>query len=77
MSKLQENELLELKEQQTKKNNLLAEIGVLEAHKHGYLKLLDGMLQDQEKTKKELEEKYGAISVNLEDGSFEEIIAEE
>jgi hypothetical protein len=77
MSKLQEKELIDLKELQTKKGNLLAEIGAVEAHKHGYLQLLDSLIQEQEKIKKELEEKYGAISINLEDGSFEEITEED
>ena len=73
MNKLEEKELVELKEFQTKKSNLITEIGIIEAHKNGYLKLLDGLIQEEEKIKKELEEKYGAVSINLEDGSLEKI----
>ncbi len=53
--------------------NLLARIGVLEIEKlnlSGEIKKLEG---EVEQTKKELEEEYGKININLEDGSYEEI----
>tara|TARA_R110000772_G_scaffold105145_1_gene206766 strand:- start:188 stop:310 length:123 start_codon:yes stop_codon:yes gene_type:complete len=34
------------------------------------------MSKDQKITKKELEEKYGQVNINLEDGSYEEIVEE-
>ena len=52
-------------------------IGVLEAEKHAALHMLAGANEDQEKTKKELEEKYGSINVNISDGSYEEVKREE
>lgn len=73
MSKLQKEELVKLQESNAKKVNLIAEIGAVEAHKYAYLQLLDVIIQEQEDMKKELEEKYGAISVDLNDGSFKEI----
>jgi hypothetical protein len=48
-------------------------MGVLESQKHAILHDLAGVNEDQEKLKKELEEKYGAININLEDGSYEAI----
>jgi len=39
--------------------------------------MLAGANEDQEKTKKELEEKYGSINVNISDGSYEEVKKEE
>ena len=48
-------------------------IRVIESQKHAILHDLAGVNEDQEKLKKELEEKYGAININLEDGSYEAI----
>jgi hypothetical protein len=52
---------------------MLQNMGVLESQKHAILHDLAGVNEDQEKLKKELEEKYGAININLEDGSYEAI----
>jgi hypothetical protein len=61
---------------QTKLNNLLINIGAIESQKHGFLHELAGVNQDQEKFKKELQDKYGSVNINLKDGSFEEIVQE-
>jgi len=37
------------------------------------LHVVAGINQDQAKLKQELEEKYGSVSINLQDGSYEEI----
>ena len=34
-------------------------------------------LEDLDVTKKELEEKYGQVNINLQDGSYEEVTEEE
>ena len=73
MSKLELKELETLKEQESKKNAIFHDLGVLEAQKHALLHALSELASGQEEFKKELEEKYGKVSVNLEDGSFEEI----
>tara|TARA_R100000742_G_C4189342_1_gene21926 strand:+ start:190 stop:438 length:249 start_codon:yes stop_codon:yes gene_type:complete len=52
---------------------ILTNIGVLESQKHAALHDLAGVNQDQEKVKQEIEKKYGAININLEDGSYTEI----
>ena len=71
--KLEEKELQTLKEQETKKNVILRDLGILETQKHSLLHAYAAIQEQQEETKKELEEKYGKISVNLEDGSYEEV----
>jgi hypothetical protein len=38
---------------------------------------LAGVNQDQEKFKKELEDSYGSININLEDGSYTDVVEEE
>ena len=49
------------------------DVGILEAEKHAVLHRVAGLNQDQGKLKQELEEKYGSVSINLQDGSYEEI----
>jgi hypothetical protein len=71
--KLEEKELETLKEQETKKNVILRDLGILETQKHSLLHAYAAIQEQQGGTKKELEEKYGKISVNLEDGSYEEV----
>ena len=73
MSKLEEKELETLREQESKKHAVFHDLGVLEAQKHALLHALSELASNQEEFKKELEEKYGKVSVNLEDGSFEKI----
>jgi bisphosphoglycerate-dependent phosphoglycerate mutase len=66
----------ELKKVVTFQNDLakaIQNVGILEAEKHGVLHQIGGLNQDQGKLKQELEEKYGSISINLQDGSYEEI----
>ena len=63
-------ELTSIKEKQKTVNDLLSNIGYLEAQKHSTLHQLSEFNSDIEKSKNDLEEKYGAISINLEDGSY-------
>ena len=73
MSKITEQELEQLKDQESKKAQITNEVGILEARKHQLLHLLDNILEEQSKTKTLLEDKYGRINVNLSDGSYEEL----
>lgn len=70
--KLTDKELETLKDQESKKNAIIQKLGLLEAEKHSYLHALAEVQNDQQGTFKELEDKYGKIEVNLEDGSFTE-----
>lgn len=71
--KLEEKELETLKDQETKKNAILRDLGILAVQKQALVNAFATIQSEQEATKKELEEKYGKVSVNLEDGSYEEI----
>ena len=53
--------------------NLSTDVGILETQKHAILHELAGVNNEQEEYKKVLEEKYGKININLEDGTFEEL----
>ena len=73
MSKIKKEELESLQESQKKFAAIKHDLGQLEVQKHGLLHLWAGIQEEENKFKKELEEKYGKININLEDGSYEEI----
>lgn len=56
-------------------NELLLNIGVLESQKHGLLHQLAEINKNSEEFKAELQNEYGSININLEDGSY--VLAEE
>ena len=69
--------LKKIQEQQAAVTKILNEVGYLEANKHGLLHELAGVNESIEEFKKELEEEYGAVNINLEDGTYTEIKQEE
>ena len=75
--KITEEQLEVLKAQQASKANIVTDIGVVEAQKHELLHALANVMDKQKELAKELEEQYGKINVNLEDGSYEVIEIEE
>jgi hypothetical protein len=70
-------ELKTIKEQQLELSTIVNQIGQLEANKHSLLHKIAGINEGIEDTKKQLEETYGAININLEDGTYTEIEKEE
>jgi len=83
MSKLEEKELKSLQENQGKINQVVSNIGAISIQKINLENSKESLLEELKKTeaeqialKKELEDKYGKISVNLQSGEFE-IIPEE
>ena len=76
MSKITEEQLKQLQEQEGKKNAIKHDIGLLETQKHSLLHAFAQVQEEQDKLKTQLEDEYGKINVNLQDGSYE-IIAEE
>ena len=75
--KIKEDQLKKIQEQQAAVTKILNEVGYLEANKHGLLHELAGVNEGIEEFKKELEEEYGAVNINLEDGTYTEIKEEE
>jgi hypothetical protein len=59
--------------QQKDLQSLLTNIGVLESQKHGFLHQLGELNKMIEEFKAELETEYGAVNINLEDGSYTEM----
>ena len=83
MKKVEETKVIKadqleiIKEHQLKLNKALTNIGFLETQKHSLLHDYAGIVDDVEKYKVELEEEYGAININIEDGSYTIIEKEE
>ena len=75
--KIKKDQLKKIQEQQAAVTKILNEVGYLEANKHGLLHELAGVNEGIEEFKKELEEEYGAVNINLEDGTYTAIEKEE
>ena len=77
MAKITKEELEKVVDFQNKLYKITTDIGVLETQKHEALHLLVNVNQEQEEYKKVLEDKYGSININLEDGTYTEIKKDE
>ena len=75
--KIKEEELKTIQEQQKKLNELVHNIGLLESQKHGLLHEIAGVNKDIEEYKEVLEKEYGAVNINVEDGTYTEIEKED
>ena len=72
-----DEQLILLQEQQGKLNEMLRTVGVLEVQKENVLQDVSKLSKEIEATKKELEEEYGQININLQDGTYEDIVEED
>ena len=72
-SKITSEQLEVITKHQKDINKSLTNIGFLETQKHSLLHDYAGIVDDVEKYKKELEDIYGAININIEDGTYTEI----
>ena len=77
MSKITEAELKGLQEQEQKKGAILHDLGLLQTQTYSLNHMYVELMVEQDKTKKELEETYGKVNINLQDGSFELIKEDE
>ncbi len=71
--KIKEEELKTIQEQQAKLNELVQNIGLLESQKHGLLHDIAGVNKEIEDYKETLENEYGPVEINLEDGTYTKI----
>ena len=74
--KITEKELKTITEQQGKIQTVIFDLGSLEAKKFEISVALKEYNDALNETKKELEEKYGQVNINLKDGTYEEIVPE-
>tara|TARA_R100000908_G_scaffold15952_2_gene5984 strand:+ start:1610 stop:1858 length:249 start_codon:yes stop_codon:yes gene_type:complete len=68
--KITKKELEVVNEQQMKMNGMLRSLGVLDVQKQNIHQEILTLNTDIEATKKELEEKYGQVNIDLSDGSY-------
>ena len=76
MGKLSKDELKTFKDQEQQKQAILHDLGLLATQSHTLSHMFAELAMKQENNKKDLEEKYGNIEVNLEDGTFKLITDE-
>jgi len=77
VNKIEEQELKTVKEQTGKIQQCVLDLGSLEVKKAEIMQAYSTFLKELDVTKKELEEKYGQVNINLTDGSYEEVKEEE
>ncbi len=71
--KVTDNQLKKINDQQSSLNNLLNNIGVLEVQKQKLTSDVKRLGEEIEETKKELEEEYGNVNIDLRDGTISDI----
>ena len=76
-NKITKEELKQASKQQEDLQKVILDIGVIETKKHAMLHQIAEINNSIEEFKKSLEEKYGHININLEDGTYTEIKDEE
>ena len=75
-NQIKKDQLEKIVSQQKDLGTLLTNLGVLEAQKHSLLHQVADLNKEIEDFKVILESEYGAININLEDGTYTEIIQE-
>lgn len=75
--KITKEQLEKIQAQQKKLRDILTDIGVIEVRKHEALHAQAVVSQEIEENKKELEEEYGAINVDMTTGEYTKIVKEE
>ena len=77
VKKIKDEQLEKIVKQSREQNEMLRTIGVLETQKQSVLVQLAENNKGLDEIKKELEEEYGQVNINLEDGSYTDIEKED
>jgi len=72
-----EDQLKTVQEQQAKLNEALRSVGILEVQKQNLVLQVQEISKGIDVTKKELEDEYGQVNIDLTDGSYTEIEKED
>ena len=75
VKQITKEQLEKITEQQKSLQGLLTNIGVLESQKHGFLHQIADVNREIEDFKSALQEEYGPININLEDGTYTQLEA--
>ena len=76
-NKITVEQLETVQRQQKDLQNLLVNIGVLESQKHDALHALEVLNKEVDEFKMQLEAQYGAININVADGTYSAIAVPE
>lgn len=71
--KITEEQLKDLQEKVGQINNAQSQLGGLEVQKHQLLHQVGQVQGELQELQAELEKEYGKISINIQDGTYEEI----
>ena len=74
---IKEEQLKTVKDQQGKLNGLLRSLGVLDLQKENIRVEVKKVSEEIDSTKKELEDEYGQVNIDLQDGSYTDIEKED
>jgi len=77
MAKITEDQLEKVKDLNSKLNETVTRIGLLESNKHALLHEIAGVNKDLEEFKSELEKEYGSINIDMTTGEYTEIEKED
>ena len=77
MNKIKEEQLSKIQGQQKELNDILYEVGMLEAQKHGLLHQFAGVNREVANFRNELDDEYGPVKINVENGTYTLIPKEE
>lgn len=75
-NKITEEQLKELQEKVGLLQNLQAQIGGVETQKHMLLHQFANGQEELQKVQVALEDQYGKVSINIQDGTYEPIVEE-
>ena len=77
MKKIEDQELEKVKSFEQKIISVKQELGNIEINKELLYNAFTTVMQEYDNLRKELEEKYGKVNINISDGSYEEIKKDE
>ncbi len=77
MSKIKKEELESIVSKQNEVTSIMNNIGLLEAKKHEFLHSFAQINGELEDIKKDLEESYGQINIDLKTGEYTEVVKED
>ena len=76
VKKITDEQLKDLQEKVGMIQNLQSQIGGLEAQKHLALHQLSATQEELQKVQVALQNEYGKININIQDGTYEEVVEE-
>jgi len=73
IKKVKEEDLKKIQENQNQMAQVINQVGAIEAQKQDLLAQVPAIRKAMDELKVELEKEYGKVSINLVDGTYEEI----